>query len=363
MSCSFKKYSFSIPIFLILFCFLIQSCGPVPIKKSKAENKKAVLKSLSSIKNCLNNIKKGGPFWEYKYSINQNLLSSDENKNITIFLAGSLILPLSKIAEKFEMLYPGIKINIEASGSRIAARKITELNRQADIFFSADYNVIKNLMFPDFAHYSINFSAGEMVIVYTDRSKFSNEINNNNWYKILLSKEVRFGRSDPECDPAGYRTLIVWKLADIFCSQKNKKVSIYDSLLKKCSKKNIRPGSIQLLPLLESLWLDYCFEYKSVAEQHNLKYLKLPEEINLSSGKYNKEYKKAVIQIRGRQMKKINMKGESIIYSFTVCPESLHKKIIQEFIKFFFSQNSAIIFKNHEQPLISPQIIDFTNDN
>jgi molybdate/tungstate transport system substrate-binding protein len=319
--------------------------------------------SKNKISLFLNNLVKNSAPWKYDYVLNQGLLTEHSNKknsindkNITIFLAGSLILPIQELTKKFKTIYPHINFKLEASGSLIAARKITELNRETDLFFSADYNVIKKLMYPEYAHFCINFALGEMVIAFTDRSKSANLINSLNWFNILLEEDVNFGRSDPDCDPAGYRTLMLWKLADKYYS---KKTFIFDSLIKKCPQKNVRPGSIQLLPLLESMWLDYCFEYRSVAEQHNLRYIKLPPEINLSKADKNYLYSSVSINLKGKNKKLINMKGENAIYSFTIIPSSLENETLMEFIKFFFSLEGEKIFKKNQQPLISPELITF----
>jgi ABC-type molybdate transport system substrate-binding protein len=44
----------------------------------------------------------------------------------------------------------------------------------------------------------------------------------------------------------------------------------------------LRGSSIRMLALLDSGDIDYAFEYFSVTEQHNLRFLPLPPEIKLS---------------------------------------------------------------------------------
>lgn len=121
--------------------------------------------------------------------------------NLTIFHAGSLSVPFKQISDEFEKKYPEVKVLRESSGSVTCARKITDLKRECDIMASADYTVINKLLIPGFSNWNIKFASNEMVIAFTDKSKYSNEINKNNWYKIFLKDDVFYGRSDPDSDP------------------------------------------------------------------------------------------------------------------------------------------------------------------
>lgn len=72
--------------------------------------------------------------------------SSHESGTITIFHAGSLAYPFREVIKEFNKEHPGIKVLTESSGSVAGARKITDLNRICDIFATADYKVIEELL-------------------------------------------------------------------------------------------------------------------------------------------------------------------------------------------------------------------------
>ena len=128
---------------------------------------------------------------------------SDAPSELIIFHAGSLAVPFKQICEQFNRHYPQVEMVTEAAGSRLCARKITDLNRPCDIMASADYTVIDTLLIPDYADWNIKFASNEMVIAFREDSRRATEINKNNWYDILLEKSVAFGRSDPNSDPCG----------------------------------------------------------------------------------------------------------------------------------------------------------------
>jgi molybdate/tungstate transport system substrate-binding protein len=55
--------------------------------------------------------------------------------------------------------------------------------------------------------------------MYTNSSKYVNDITTDNWYSILARPDVQAGRSNPDIDPNGYRTLIVWKLSEKYYNE------------------------------------------------------------------------------------------------------------------------------------------------
>jgi len=128
---------------------------------------------------------------------NQNEQSTAKNEQLIIFHAGSLSIPVKEIIDAFNKTHPDVQILTEAAGSVACARKITDLNKSCDVLLSADYQVIDNFLIPKFATWNLKFASNEMALVFTDKSKFSNEITNKNWpenistSQILLSKSLK----------------------------------------------------------------------------------------------------------------------------------------------------------------------------
>lgn len=134
---------------------------------------------------------------------------------LIIFHAGSLTVPFAKIEKAFEAKYPEVDVLREAGGSTKMARLISEVGKSADIMASADYTVIDNNLIPNHAAWNVRFATNQLVLCYTDQSRYANEINDKNWYEILQKKEVVWGHSDPNLDPCGYRSVMVLQLAEI----------------------------------------------------------------------------------------------------------------------------------------------------
>jgi len=289
-------------------------------------------------------------------------------EGIVVFHAGSLAVPFSDMEKAFELKYPQYDVKRESSGSRAAARKITDIGKSADVMASADYKVIDNLMIPNHAKFNAQFATNEMALVYTEHSKFASEITSQNWPEIFLRDGVKIGHSNPNMDPAGYRSMLVTKLAEKFY----KIPGFFDKLLGygdsyKNGKENrkkaiVRPKETDLLGLLESGIFDYLYIYKSVAQQHHLKYIILPEEISLKSAKYADFYKQATFKISGKKPGEwITKKGGPMVYGITVVENKkspINKKGAVKFVNFVLSdEGQAIMQKNGQDAINPPRII------
>ncbi len=251
----------------------------------------------------------------------------------------------------YEEMNEGIDVVRESCGSRRCARMITDIKKPCDIMGSADVEVIKTLLYPDYTKWYAVFATNSMVIAYTDKSRYSKVINRNNWFEILAKKDVSFGYSNPELDPCGYRTVILLKLASTYY----KKPWIEDL----AKKGVIRPKAVELLGLLETGNLDYAFEYKSVAIQHRLRYIELPKEINLGDPSMNAFYKRACLYLTGKRSgEKIKVCGKAIAYGITSLKNAPHKKLALHFLSFVLSKDFGMRILNEcGQGAIYPPIL------
>lgn len=277
--------------------------------------------------------------------------SSNTNHQLIVFHAGSLTVPFEKIIEGFKKEHPGVQVLKEIAGSRECARKISELHLPCDVFASADYTVIDNLLVPEYADWNLKFATNEMSIVYTDKSRKGNEINVHNWFDILCDENVLYGRSDPNADPCGYRTIMTMKLAERFYGVKG----LTDKLLQK-DNEYVRPKEVDLLALLEVGQLDYIFIYRSVAEQHHLNYLILPDEINLKNPEMEDTYKQVSVVLNGKKPgESITQVGASMVYGVTIPKNSPSPMLAQAFVRYLLDKDKGLkILAEMGQPNVVP---------
>lgn len=224
---------------------------------------------------------------------------------------------------------------------------------------SADYTVIDKILIPDFAGWNIRFATNQLVLCNTPQSEYANKISADNWYKILSKKRERWGHSDPDLDPCGYRSLMVLQLAERYY----KKPGLYQKLINSRPQENIRPKSVELISLLQTGHLDYAWEYLSVAVQHNLKYIILPPEINL--GDYSKDdfYATATVNVTGKTPgTTMEIKGKSCTYGVTLVKDAPNKEAAVAFLAYLLDEQGGLrILKDMGQPPFMPARVPTEN--
>ncbi|NCC25411.1 MAG: tungstate ABC transporter substrate-binding protein WtpA [Deltaproteobacteria bacterium] len=274
---------------------------------------------------------------------------------VIVFHAGSLTVPFEKIEKDFEAKYPAIDILREAGGSTKMARLISQTGKPADIMASADYNVIDSTLIPNFANWNVRFASNQLVLCYTEQSRYADEITADNWYEILAKPDVSWGHSDPNLDPCGYRSLMVLQLAEKFYG----KPGLNDKLLANRPEKNVRPKSVELVNLLKTGHMDYAWEYLSVAEQHGLKYVRLDDHINLGNFKYDPFYAQAVVKVTGKAPGTWKeLKGSSCTYGLTMIKTAPNPTAAELFLQYLMDPAIGLkTLSDMGQPVFTPCLV------
>jgi len=298
---------------------------------------------------------------------------------LKIFHAGSLSVPMEELENKFEELHPNVDIQREPAGSASCVRKITELGKEADILASADYNLIPSMMMPDFADWYVAFAKNQIVIAYTDDSRYSDEIDQDNWYEILRRPDVVYGFSNPNDDPCGYRSQMVTQLAELHYNDD----MIYDDLMEantaiastlengtylikmpeseaiepNTKKIMLRSMETELSSALEMGEIDYFYIYRSVAVQHGFKFLELPPQIDLSSIEYADTYKTVKLEMANGKV----VSGSPIVYGITIPKNAPQPELAEQFVEFLLGEEGQDVFSECGQPPIVPAEVSDIN--
>jgi len=280
---------------------------------------------------------------------------------ILVFHADSLNLPFGALAEAYQRDNPDVVVRRETGGSLMMARNVAELGRYCDILAVSDYRILDNLVIPEHADWQLLFSSNEMVVAYTGMSRGGGDIGPDNWYEVLLRPDVQYAHSDPNLDPSGLRAHLCWKLSS-FHYKDAFEGDLYEALRDGCDPRNIRPDANQILPLLESVGgVDYLFTYRSVAEQHHLQYIRLPEEVNLGNPAMAEQYGLAEIEVTDIKGKVTRWQGAPIAYGLTVPNCSRAPEAAIRFIEFIISDEGKEILRQMHHPLIDPPLRKGTN--
>jgi molybdate/tungstate transport system substrate-binding protein len=273
---------------------------------------------------------------------------------LVVFNAGSLAKPFSELLQAFNLKNPGVDPAQENSGSLEAARKLTDLGKIPDVLGVADYGVIPKLLIPSHASWYATFARNAMVLIYTDQSTGSRDINANNWWQVLLRPGIRAGHSDPRLDPNGYRALMVFQLAEKFYHQPGLAARLDQAI----PARNIRPKEADLTALVQAGELDYSWSYASIAKTAGLRYVQLPREIDLSDPALAGWYAQASVRVslkQGTGSDSAEFRGEPIVYAVTIPVKAPHPETAAAFVRFLFSSDGqAILRANGFQVLDRP---------
>jgi len=166
-----------------------------------------------------------------------------------------------------------------------------------------------------------------------------------------MRDDVAFGRADPNSDPCGYRAVLTMKLAEDFYKQPG----LAEKFLEK-DLRYMRPKETDLLALLETKTLDYLFLYRSVASQHGLKWLALPNEINLKDPSLESLYGTVSVEISGAKPGTTMIQhGEPMVYGMTIPRNAPNPKAALAFVSFMLERDKGLaIMEKNGQPSLVP---------
>lgn len=310
---------------------------------------------------------------------------------LVVFAAGSLIAPFTELEKAFETLNPDVDVQGQYHGSIQVIRHVTDLHVPIDVIATADASLVPMLMYsvddPDtgkpYASWDIRFATNRLAVAYRPDSKYSNQINADNWYTILSHPDVKVGITDPRFDPSGYRALMIFALAQQYYHQS----SIFSDMFKgkfsfplayfyedglttitvpeivetaPGSNIIIRGASIEMIALLQSGDLDYAFEYESVIQQQGLKMVHLPDALNLGEAGYDQAYHQVEVNLNFQRFATVKPQfvGERIGYGITIPSNAPHPALAAEFIAFLLGPQGRAIMEASHQPLFDPVPVD-----
>lgn len=266
---------------------------------------------------------------------------------LTVYAAGTLAIPFHRVDKAFEKLHPSVTIEPQFGGSVMMARRIADLHQHADVYAAADYTVIpKVLGKAGYASWFIGFASNAVTLAYTSHSHGARRINSHNWYHIVSQPGVVIGRSDPNTDPSGYQFLQMLSLASRYYHEPDLKKKV----LKNAPKDAMRNTETSLVSALQLGQIDYLAIYTSSAKSHHLKYLHLPDDIDLGTPA------KSALYAHGHAMTaKGVLHGKPIIYAVTIPGSADNPALAVKYIRFLTGpRGKKILARSGFKPLRRP---------
>lgn len=258
-----------------------------------------------------------------------------------VYTAASLTQPMRVALDSFARR-SGARYELESASSLELVRRVTALSGDPDVIVLADPTLFTTLLTPKVVTWHALFARNRMVLAYTPRSRGATDIGADNWWAVLERSDVQVGRSDPAVDPSGYRTLLVWQLAAKHYGLPN----LPERMLKAAPERNVRPREADQVALLEAGELDYIWTYESLARLMGLRFVRLPDDVDLGEPADSNVYARASTRVPGAKFgDTITVHGQPILFGVAVPADAPHGRAGRNFVAFLLSPSGRRILR------------------
>jgi|GEM_PF-214044 len=275
---------------------------------------------------------------------------------VNVMYAGSLVTLMEKRLGPAYNKATGFDFQGEGKGSVAIVNLIKGKAREPDIFISADPSVnslLQGKANGDFVSWWVPFARTTMVVAWSPRSKFASafvdaKAGKRTWESVLEEPGLRLGRTDPELDPKGYRTLWLFQLDE----QRTKDTGEAERILGKSDNPSQIFPEEQLVARLQSGQLDAGIFYQIEAVEAKLPFLELPAEINQGDPAQTSNY--ATVSYTGN--KGAVYHGSPILYTVTIPTTAKNVAGAEAFVQFLLSDAGQSVLSQEGLLSTSPVI-------
>ncbi len=284
--------------------------------------------------------------------------------------AGSLQAAFSQVEKEFAALHPGVTVSDISGGSVALARRMAAGIQSCDVFAAADYTDIDLFLKPiGLADYTIVFAEGRMVLAYLATDPKTQGIAAagdfkppasvpeaiSTWYQVLLAPGVRIGGAHPFLDPGGYRSHMIFQLAQAHHNVAN----LYNALLEHYV---VFPAAEGTGPTLGN---EYSFQFTyehsaATAARSNpsYRYVHLPDRIDLSTTANNSYYAQAEVTIPGLGVlgakASVSIPASRVAWGLTIARKSPNSQNAVAFVNLVLGADGAAALNAHGPAPITP---------
>ena len=286
---------------------------------------------------------------------------------LTVAHAGSISAGLKAVAELYTQR-TGVKVVEIAGGSVSLARRIAAGKVECDLYASADFENIDQMLKPaGLADFTLRIAQGAMVLAYTTGSRNAATIAASgpfqppasvpaaaaDWYAQVTQPGVHIAGAHPFLDPGGYRADLIFQLAQDLYQVPN----LYDDLLSHLVIGSA-PGGLGTA-------FDYQIIYEHSAVNASRKdpayrFVRLPEEINLGSSAQEARYARRSVTMPGLQSPgatgPVTIPGSRVTWGITLLKAASHREQALAFLQLLCSDEGAALLDKAGPAAIHPAV-------
>jgi ABC-type molybdate transport system substrate-binding protein len=242
------------------------------------------------------------------------VVTSQAADRLNVCHAGSLQSVFAAVENTFKAQHPGVVVNDVSGGSVALAGRLAAGLQPCDVYAAADYLDVDLLLKPlGLADYTIVFARGRMVLAYVETDPKTQGIAGPgdfkppasipqavpDWYKLLLAPGVRISSSHPFLDPGGYRSHMIFQLAEAYYN-----VPGLSNMLLEHVTVNAAVGapSASAPTLGRDFNFQFSYEHSAAAAARSnpaYRYVAIPDRIDLSNAANDSYYARASVTMPG----------------------------------------------------------------
>lgn len=235
---------------------------------------------------------------------------ADESASATVDVlsAGSLVVPMNeRVGPAFEgetdYGYRG-----EFHGSNAVMRLVTGGQKRPDVVLSADAGLLREALVPEYARWDVVFASNAVGIAYNPETRLGRRLDAGEpWQDVLGDASADAGRTDPDLDPLGYRTVQLFDLAERYYDRPG----LADRLRRHST---VAARESHLLASVEAGNRPAAYCYRNMAVDHDLPFVELPPELNFASPARADHYASATYTTDQGE----TIRGSPVLYAATV---------------------------------------------
>ncbi len=261
-----------------------------------------------------------------------------ENDAVDVTYAASLTATMTELEQRFRER-SGRAVRGDPRGSVAGAHLIREGVWRRDVYITADPATLR-LLGPHDPGWAVVFARSEIVIAYSSESRFASALDSAGrgelaWHAVALRDGFRLGRTDPDLDPKGYRTLFAFRLAE----QHYRLPRLVEGLLAgPAGSESVFPEE-HLSARVQTGSLDAGVFYLAEARAHDLRVVRLPRKL----GQGDPRDTEALGRLQHRTADGRDFRGAPIAYAATVPLNARDLAAGGEFIAFLLGDEAGEI--------------------
>ena len=263
---------------------------------------------------------------------------STASQRVSVLAAGSLAVVFDDVVgPRFEE-HTGSSFRGEYHGSNAVMRMVLEGQKRPDVIVSADHRLLREKLqqrAEPKSDWDVVFASNSVGLTYAEGTGVAERIADGEpWYRALLETDTTIARSDPDLDPLGYRTVMMFELAEQYYDEPG----LADALIERLQ---VDPEEAHMLAAVETGDRAAAITYKNMAIDHGLSFHSLPDELDFSKPSLADHYGSVSYTMEDGH----TVEGKPILFAATVNTDADSPEMGRKFVGFLL-ENLDLLAEN-----------------